>query len=210
MPLVDSIDKIITNYVSAAASEPFTYRSRSFTPARLLVSPLLLRSFECQPACGGCCPRFSLDYLPDEPMPAGAAPRCVEVNSVAKTVHSDLQDDHSDRFCRHLNKETGRCRIHALRPFSCDFELIRFTHRRDGVVLNQKMYGRGWAMTRVDGGKGATCRLGPPGSGARREVIRKLQRLGRWCEYFGVSSRVPVIIDWIETSDLRRPLRFRP
>jgi Fe-S-cluster containining protein len=29
------------------------------------------------------------------------------------------------KHCRHLQRETGRCGIYHVRPFTCDFELIR-------------------------------------------------------------------------------------
>jgi hypothetical protein len=73
VPLRDSVDKIMTAYVAAVCAEPFTYKRKHYPVKKLVVSPLILRGFTCPPMCGGCCPTFSLDYLPDERTPPGYA-----------------------------------------------------------------------------------------------------------------------------------------
>ena len=108
--------------------------------------------------CGGCCPRFSLDYLPLEQKPDNTQERIVEFNYKKFSIYSDMQLDHNNKKCRNLNMENARCNIHTVRPFSCDFELIRFlisgNHEKRKNILTQKLFGRGWMMQRIDGERG--------------------------------------------------------
>ena len=112
-----------------------------------------------------------------------------------------MQTDHSDHHCRNLSMDNGRCGIHGLHPFSCDFELIRFLHFADlskPNTITQKLYGRGHAMLRVTGDRGALCKMLPPNDERKAEVVRKLGRLKQWCEHFGLKHRVDHIIAWAE------------
>lgn len=202
----DSVDKIVLTYVAAVASEPFSYGDTLVVPKTLIVSPLLLRGFTCPVNCGGCCPRFSLDYLPDEPHPYQLERRDVMINGRAHTIFSDRQSDQQGHFCRHLGSQDGRCQIHLRRPFSCDFELIRFLDFDDRWLLLSKLFGRGWAMKRVDGGRGALCEMLPTSPMWINEVVRKLERLEEWCRYFGVTTRIPAILQWVRNGTHKSPL----
>lgn len=208
VPLADSVDKIVTIYFGSLCAEAFTYKGTVFNPAPLVVSPLLLRGFTCPEQCGGCCPRFSLDYLPSERCPPGLSARTIRIDDREVRIYSDLQDDHRRHFCRHLKPDDGRCRIYRMRPFSCDFELIRFVRRDTGTVLTQKLFGRGWAMVRVDGGRGARCEMLPPSPDATAEVMRKLNRLEQWAEHFGVRVHTHTILAWIQDGPHNEPLRI--
>ena len=53
----------------------------------------------------------------------------------------------------------GRCKIHKFNPFSCEFELNKFVQKEDKTYLINKLYGRGWNMLRVDGLRGALCKM---------------------------------------------------
>jgi Fe-S-cluster containining protein len=151
--------------------------------------------------CGGCCPRFSLDYLPTEPKPNNTSARIVEFNYKEFTIYSDMQKDHSNKKCRNLRMDDGRCNIHTVRPFSCDFELIRFlissNPEKRKNVLTQKLFGRGWMMQRVDGERGALCEMTPIDLETVTDVIRKLNRLKDWTTYFNIKTKTDIIIDWI-------------
>src|SRR6266702_6581787 len=196
MPHADSIDKIVTVYLAGVCKNPFRYKNREYHPKPLIVSPLIFRGFSCPANCGGCCPRFSLDYLPDEEKPYPLQARQVEVNDHTFSVLSDVQRDHRDHFCRNLDKATGRCMIHGKHPFSCDFELIRFIRYEERVIQTQKLFNRGWAMLRVDGGRGARCEMLPATPETIAEVVRKLGRLKEWADFFGIDTHLPAIIDW--------------
>lgn len=207
MALTDSVDKIVTRYFAVVTTEHFIYKDKTYKPKPLSVSPLLLRDFTCPEGCGACCPRFSLDYIPvtetnDPEMPDHYIPklRTVEFNGYKVSILSDLQDDHNDYHCRHLNKSNGRCGIYQYRPFSCDFELIRPLIFEDPEIpnqLTQKLFGRKWAMKRIDEKSGTLCEMISITDHSIDEVIRKLHRLGTWCYYFGIGHKCYDIIEWL-------------
>lgn len=213
MTMRDSLDKIIGVYFACVAAEPFTYKGKTFNPRPLRVSPLLLRGFTCPSGCAGCCPRFSLDYLPQdlEPWPERLKlqPRFIKINDWEMPIYSDLQLDNTSWHCRNVNQASGRCMVHGRHPFSCDFELIRFMEFHDPDspnVLTQKLFGRGWALLRVDEQRGALCTMTPIDDYTKSEVVRKLQRLKVWCDYFAVKNKVDTIIEWVKYDGVLKPL----
>lgn len=208
----DSVDKIVTSYFACITREVFTYKGKQYDPKPLRVSPLLLRGYTCPERCGGCCNiRFSLDYLPQESAPIGVLPREIDFNGRSIKVWSDMQNDHSASSCKHLRGGDGRCGIYLLRPFSCDFELIRFlTFAEDSTpnTLTQKLFGRGWNMLRIDGERGALCEMTPPTEETISEVLRKLQRLQDWATHFHLRTWVPEIMKMIRSHRLREGAVF--
>lgn len=214
MALKDSIDKIVQSYFVAVTKTMFEYKNKVYRPAKTLsVSPLLFRGFICPSHCGGCCSRFSLDYLPSEEQPPGLKRRNVKFNGYVIAIDSDLQEE-GDHFCQHLDRDNGRCLIHDYNPFSCDFELIRFLipvdiEKGGSAYLTQKLYGRGWNFKRIDGKRGALCEMTDPDEHSRREVIRKLHRLDRWTRHFHLEHTwIPEILDWVADGPHTEPLRL--
>lgn len=206
----DSVDKIVTSYFSTVTAEPFTYRDVRYPVPELVVSPLLLRGYTCPIGCGGCCPKFSLDYLPTERKPPGVTARTVMFNGHPVTVYSDMQLGNRGDRCRNLQVD-GRCGIYLVRPFSCDFELIRMMPTGERARrLSQQLFSRGWNMKRTDGGRGAKCEMTPPDEYTVSEVLRKLTRLEDWARHFGLATRVPQIMTWVAEIDPANapPLRF--
>lgn len=80
MAYVSSIDKIVTSYFVAVTKEDFVFKEKLHKAKSLKVSPLLLRGFICPENCAGCCPVFSLDYLPTEQTPYQLNVREIEFN----------------------------------------------------------------------------------------------------------------------------------
>lgn len=207
MPKRDSVDKIVTSYFACVTKEPFVYKGERYEPKLLQVSPYLFRGYTCPASCAACCSRFSLDYLPKEiePHPYRLSKRIVEFDGRDIPIWSDAQDDHDNYHCRNVDTD-GRCEIHGVHPFSCDFELIRFLRfasdsRRN--QLTQKLYGRSHAMLRVDKEtRGAMCTMTPPTNESAADVVRKLKRLRLWCEHFGLKHKVDAIIEY---ADVGRP-----
>lgn len=197
----DSLDKIITQYFAAVTRTAFTYKGREYAPVTLRVVPEIFNGFTCPSGCGGCCTRFSLDYLPSEELPYEMPLRAVEFNNTEILLYSDTQRDADAYYCENLNKESGRCSIHGRHPFSCDFELIRFTHflTTSKARVTTRLYGRGWNMMRVDNVRGALCTVTPPTFASLYDTIRKLKRLAEWCEHFGLEHHIQDIIKWGET-----------
>lgn len=196
MAQIDSVDKIVGSYFTAITSVPFFYKGVRWSPKLLVVSPTLVRGFTCPAQCAGCCPRFSLDYLPNgEERPAGTKPREVRFDGRKILLMSDTQQDHKNHHCRNVQSD-GRCRIHGRQPFSCDFELIRIIHSKEQATMTQRLFGRGWQMLRVDGTRGALCEMTEPTDETISDVIRKLKRLRQWAQHFGLKTRVDSVIDW--------------
>jgi hypothetical protein len=201
MSTPDSIDKIVTTYFAAVNNVEFEYKGKVYPRKPLSVSPKIVQGYTCPPACGGCCPRFTLDYLPEEDRPSrNIKLRTIPFNKRHIEIFSDLQEANYGHHCINLRHSDGRCLIHGHHPFSCDFELIRFMHSHTETGINRVMvrqYGRAWAMLRVDDQQGARCEILPPDTHTISETRRKLVRLQQWATHFRLSTRVPKIIKWI-------------
>jgi len=214
MPQRDTLDKVVGTYFAVMAAQPFTYKGKTYTPKAVRVSPKIFRGFTCPARCAGCCPRFSLDYLPTEDKPPlDLVERYVEVNGKSFLIWSDLQSDHESYHCRNVIREEGelfgRCGIHGLQPFSCDFELMRFLEfAADDKPnhLTQKLFGRGWAMLRIDGERGALCEMTDADAETTADAARRLRRLRTWMEYFEVPHRLEPAIEYVETGPHQHPL----
>jgi len=203
MPQTNSVDKIVQSYFAAISKEDFTYNGVEYKAKPLYVSDLLLRGTTCPENCGGCCLLFSLDYIPVETFPYELQPKEVKFNGKIVTVYTDLQLKAPDKYCMQLNQENGRCGIHGVHPFSCDFELIRIVTREERNWIGTRTFGRGWAMPRIDGERGALCETLPPDEEGKFNAIRKIKRLKQWTDHFGLTETwIPEIIEW---SEQRRP-----
>jgi Fe-S-cluster containining protein len=138
-----------------------------------------------------------LDYLPSELAPYELAERSVVIDDRIVRIRTDHQETNRNHHCVNLDRESGRCKIHGRHPFSCDFELLRFVDRGDEVHFNQQLFGRGWAMIRVDNGRGALCSMVPPTDGTIPEILRKLSRLQEWADHFGVDTWIAEVMKWV-------------
>jgi hypothetical protein len=52
-------------------------------------------------------------------------------------------------------------------------------------------------MQRVDKGRGAKCEMLPATKESCEEVVRKLERLKLWANYFDVETHLATIINWV-------------
>jgi hypothetical protein len=194
----DSLDKIVTSYFATLTAQPFEWNGKQYGPRVLHVSPGIVRGFTCPAGCGGCCPRFSLDYIAKDGIPKGHSLKLRKVDFDGRKINvwSDMQKDHESPKCRNLNHDNGRCGIHGFQPFSCDFELLRSLTFDEGnkSVITQKLFGRGWAMMRVDGERGALCEMTTADPDTVADVDRRLARLTTWMTHFGLDPvRVSII-----------------
>jgi len=202
---IDSIDKIVGRYFSVLTKEEFTYKKKTYVPKKLHISPLLLRGFTCPSNCAACCLVFSLDYIPlEEVPPIPLTRREIYINGKAVTVFTDFQNENTSKWCMYASHIDGRCKIHGKQPFSCDFELIRpliFRDKETPNILTQKLFGRAWALTKIDNTKGARCVMTPPSLHSVAEVKRKLLRLEIWMSYAGIENTyIPSILTILEKS----------
>jgi hypothetical protein len=202
MPFYDSLDKIISVYFSSVTNQPFLYKGIRYKPVELFISPSLLRGFNCPNLCGGCCPAFTLDYINPCDFPYELTERMIRFNNLELPVYTDFQKNNAGHFCRNLNLYDGRCTIYKFRPFSCEFELIKFIRMENKVIITQKLYARGWAMKTVDGKKGAKCEMLIPTEETASLVIKKLEKLNCWAEYFKIETKITKIINWIKSINL--------
>lgn len=207
MPFTDSCDKIITTYFHAVTRQSFKYKKKTYNPKLLIVSPYLFRGYCCPEGCGACCHHeYTLDYIPSEfkHQRMQTEDRKILFDGREVLVQSNLnQNANNGGYCRYLNRDNGRCGVHTGHPFSCDFELLRFVHHEDKAILTQKLFGRGWAMLRIDGTRGAECSkigLTPIDKPNADDAYRKLQRLKEWVEYFGIKEHcLDQVIEWART-----------
>lgn len=219
MAHVDSVSKIVERYLSAVTLEPFTYNGKTYQPKKLRVGPgIFVRRMTCVEKCGACCLKFSLDYIEKElsALTQESRSRLVsrQVNfNTGVAIWSDPQIDNDQYQCRHLNMVTGRCGIHLSHPFSCDFELLRFYHFKDEADrLDHRPFGRGWAMKRIDGERGALCEWRDQACDSDwiADVCRKLNRLEDWCVHFGIKSSISRIVEWVKRGPHTHPLIVGP
>lgn len=211
----DSVEKIIQRYFATVTIRAFRFKGLLYKPKVLKVSPLLLRDYTCPPGCGGCCFKFSLDYLPSEDKPPGTKKRTVVFNGKDVEIWTDWQEGNPGVRCTHLIEQSGRCGIYPVRPFTCDFELIRTLQGvSEGNVenrLTQKLFGRGWSYPRTDGGKGALCEMTPVSEKSVAEVVRKLERLKAWTDHFGLEHTwIPTILNVIKRNHLTHQITLSP
>lgn len=191
----NSLDKVVLTYFRTFAQDTFEYNGQEVTPPpSTVISPLLWRGFTCPEMCGGCCPRFSLVYLPQEDRPYDMPEKSYSFNGNQVVFREDSQTDHNDHYCRNLKKDDGRCGIHGKQPFSCDFELIRIVASKERSWVGTRLFGRGWAFKTVDGGKGAKCTITEVDDSSRSDVLRKLRRLRQWMDYCGIKNSLQQVI----------------
>lgn len=124
-----------------------------------------------------------------------------------RLIYSDMQQ-HNDHHCRNLNYENGRCKIYEVRPFSCDFELLRFAISigERANQLTTRLYGRGWQFLRVDDQRGALCELTSPTEETKLDAVRKLKRLQEWSNHLGIKTKLDTIIKWVESGPHKEAL----
>lgn len=222
MNSTDSATKIITQYFAAVTTEPFVYRGKEYTPKDLRVSPgIFTRTMICVANCGACCRKLTLDLLPGEELHSRMRTQVkkghmkehmVEFNGKEVPIMRDAQKDNDGYYCRHLRRSDGRCKVHSKHPFSCDFELLRFsmfTMPDRPNQLTHRPYGRGWNMKVIDGTRGARCEWNTKPKGDpkhQKDVVRKLRRLKDWTDHFGLETCLPDIIEWVESGPHADPL----
>jgi len=196
----DSLDKIILTYFAGITKEPFTYKLSEVKPMPVFVKPALFKTLECFSNCAACCPMFTLDYLPDEKKPETAVERIIQFQGKKIPIYTDFQKLNDGYHC-HFVSDLGLCNIHKMNPFSCDFETIRFMKFQVGHWnITNKLFGRAWNMKRIDGDRGAVCKLSNITYKAKPEILRKFQRLKSWTDHFQLDTHIDRIIKWIETT----------
>lgn len=175
---------------------------------KLILSKLFFRDYTCPANCGACCPKFSLDYFEGDrwekfkELYPDKVKNFTErmVNGVK--VYSDKQEDNDGHHCKHLNLEDGRCGIHKANPFTCEFELMRFitTESESKTLLINKLFGRGWNLTRIDGEKGAKCEMLEFNYDKLLRDIALLKELNDIAIAWKMETKLPRVIEYLESN----------
>lgn len=205
----DSVDKIIKTYFASMVVEDFQYKGYNIKSKALNVSSLLFRGLDCPEFCGGCCNMvLTLDWLPDEVQPENTQKREISFNGNVYTVHT-IYPKKELGHCMNLDPNNGRCAIHHMNPFSCQFEIMRFLVSDEKASLMVRKYGRGWAMLKVTGERGAMCGITEFDEDVRKWLLHNLTLLKQWMVYFGLNPARPnAVIDWVKTGPHMAPIRF--
>jgi len=75
--------------------------------------------------------------------------------------------------------------------------------------LNHRPFGRGWAMLTVDGTRGAKCTWEDTDRisiAEQQDIVRKLERLKQWMEYWRLDHKVDRVIDWVASGPHKEPI----
>lgn len=167
------------------------------------LSPKFFRSYQCTKKCCACCPKFSLDYF-EGPRWEGFKARYPDklkffqkrvLNGVQ--IYSDFQEDNKNYFCRFLDLTTGKCTIQDYKPFSCNFEIIKISKLKGGGILIKKKFSRGWNLKRLNGQKGAQCKILPFNYSEFLEDLNLLRELNVISTQFGIKTKLPSIINFL-------------
>lgn len=191
----DSVDKIIT-YLTNANED-------------LVLSKLFFRDYTCPTGCGGCCPRFSLDYFEGserwenfKKLYPEHVDKFTARNLNGAIIWSDKQEDHKNHYCKHLDLNNGRCGIHKANPFTCEFELMKISYNslhKKSLLIN-KLFGRGWSYKRTDGGKGAKCEMLPFNYDKLLRDLKLLKELYWIGQKLGMKSKINLVIKYIQSN----------
>ena len=202
----DSFDRIVS-YFHALCSEPFTYKGKEYVPyARLIISPLVFRSYVCPPHCGACCMKCSLVW--DKKPSIMNKKKKITINDQTVLFYEDQQEDNQGGKCRYLNFKNARCGIYEQRPLPCRFELFKFIHFQSGakVYARVQLPGRKWALTRIDGGKGALCSIKFYDKKMTQAHITDLKIISDWMDRFTIKHETQKIIEYLSTGPKQKPL----
>lgn len=167
------------------------------------LSPKFFRSYKCTEECCACCPKFSLDYFPGERWEGFKKNYPNEIKYFKKRafgkvqIYSDFQKDDGSYFCRFLNSTTGKCTVHNFNPFSCNFEIIKVSRLKGGASLIKKKFSRGWNMKRLDGGKGALCKILPFNYPEFLEDLSLLYELDKIGNQLKIKTKLKSIINFL-------------
>ena len=206
----DSIEKII-DYLDAAGLKT------------LVLSPKWFRDYTCPSKCGACCRRYSMDFFDGSPRWKkfkSRYPKLAKENFKLRVVRgariwSDLQKEGVrldgkplDWYCRYLDTENGRCGIWLGRPFSCEFELMKLkkderSGKRPIGRLTQQLYGRGWNMKRIDGGRGARCEMKPMHPDKLKRDIALVEELLWMAKAMGKRTHLAQVLSFLRKNSLK-------
>lgn len=179
-------------------------------------SPLFLRTLKCNKFCGGCCPKFSLDYIKDSQRWKNFVqhyPEKVQFFEERKcdsaVYMSYTQVDNKGYYCNFLNKEDGLCTIHTSNPFHCEFEIIKLRGQNEFdipndrlVQVSKKPFSEADTFKCVDGTVGAKCEIegfNPIAFHRDIEMLKELQE-HYFCHFLQKNIKLETLIKHLEAN----------
>lgn len=199
----DSLEKIFESYILPIVRVPTKYKNKVYEPLdKIIISHLIFKEIKCVKNCGACCLKYSMDFLPKEKKPDIELSKRVFEN---KEVYTFKENGKNERYCDLMDIKSGLCSIHDLKPFSCDFEMVRFkTYKKDKTVyIGNYPYGRAWNMLNINGERGALCiKSDDYTKECKADVIRKFERLKMYIDYFEVNTYIDLIIKHLKILNL--------
>lgn len=199
----DSLRKIFECYIIPLIKKPIFYRNKVYKPLdKIIVSSTIFREIICKKNCGACCLKYTMDFLPSEQKPKIKLTQRIFEDKEIFTFYSS---DKNKIYCDLLDTKTGLCTIHSLKPFSCDFECIRFKYFKSKKVcmIGNYLYGRGWNMLKINNERGALCETtNLYNEYNKKEVLRKFKRLKEYINYFEVDTYINEIIEQLEKLEI--------
>lgn len=186
---------MISNENSVSKMIDFLESSNS---KNIVISHLIHRDIGgCHEICGGCCKKVSLDYL-DKSERWEKFKRLYpeKINDYRETkienatFYSNPQSENKSDYCQYLDLRSGLCTIHEARPLLCQSTPLKFKNNptRNRVLLTSETYGRKHAFKRVDGLRGAKCKMLPV---TEKRLIEDIQFLEELKE-IGIKLDIPV------------------
>ena len=208
--MTDSLRKIFECYIIPLIKKSITYRNKVYKPLdKIIISPTIFRKIICNKNCGACCLKYTMDFLPHERKPKIKLTKRIFEN---KEIHTFYSSDKNKIYCDLLDTKTGLCSIHSLKPFSCDFEFVRFKYfkSKNCVYIGNYTYGRAWNMRKINGERGALCESTRIHSEEnKKEILRKFKRLKEYIDYFEVDTYINEIIKQLEKLDIYKPFLYK-
>jgi len=205
----DSFEKIISQ-LALVSTRGIRYNNNLLENCeQIIISPSFWRNYVCPSQCGGCCFAFSLDYIPSEARPNAAKERCVDVNGTQKKIFS-IWPSTKIKWCAYVDRCTGLCKIHKLRPLSCKIEPIKIRKIKQVVYIMKGPYGRSWQLKRITDGGPVLCDF------VEFDKVQLLEndvivfnQLLEWALYLDIDTCIPIIIDLLfeyDKIDFTKPL----
>lgn len=197
----DSQDKVLV-FLQGLCSRPIMYKGRALAVHPLKVSPRLFQRVVCPGDCGACCNLvYTKDWLPTQPHPKDVIMRQVSVDGHRFPILTHVDDT---RPCGYIDSQS-RCTIHTMNPLACRLPLCHMMLFRDRYVLTTRIYGRGWALTRGNGVKGALCKLET--TNAVPHLVKLFEELFLYADHYKVKlDRAKQVMDYIVKGPQTKPI----
>jgi len=181
-----------------------------------VISPNFFQSFTgcLDGACGGCCKKVSLLYDQSsnrwkslmENHPLIADDFQLRIINNHSFMENKQKDNKTDR-CKYLD-ERGLCFIHTCKPLACTLPMMKFINKKTGPVFLSSIYSRRHAFRRMDGQRGALCKIIPylkedtqQKLANLRELIEFLQAAGENVE--SIKKLVNLVFEAWEDKEIR-------